>query len=270
MTFNDARPEPGKWASFALTTFVHLALIVFLIYGIRWQSQPAGPVEVELYRAVPAPAVAPPPPEVKVEPRPQPKPEPKVEERPLPPPPKPDIAIKDKEKPKEEKPKPKEEKPPPKEEKPKPKEEPPKAKEEPRAKPEPDRMRELLARESAQINRNREAQRAAAELNQLAQRQAASAAAAKSTKVWEDRIRAKIRGNIVLPPGVSGNPEAIFDVSLLPDASVLTLRLHKSTGNPALDAAIERAINRSSPLPQPDDPAVFQRELRLRFRPLEG
>ena len=45
----------------------------------------------------------------------------------------------------------------------------------------------------------------------------AAAAAAKGLADWTDKIRRKIRGNIVLPPGVVGNPEAIFDVSVLPD-----------------------------------------------------
>jgi len=65
---------------------------------------------------------------------------------------------------------------------------------------------------------------------------------------------------------VTGNPEAVFAVSLLPDGAVLSLKLMKSTGNSALDAAIERAINKSSPLPKPDDNSIFERELSLRFR----
>ncbi|MBV2194180.1 MAG: TonB C-terminal domain-containing protein, partial [Azonexus sp.] len=42
-----------------------------------------------------------------------------------------------------------------------------------------------------------------------------------------------------------------------------------SSGNPSLDAAIERAIRRSSPLPKPDDPSLFKRELEIKYRPFE-
>jgi colicin import membrane protein len=41
----------------------------------------------------------------------------------------------------------------------------------------------------------------------------------------------------------------------------------RSSGNKAYDEAVERAIIGASPLPKPDDPSVFQRQLELRFRP---
>ncbi|WP_369684512.1 TonB C-terminal domain-containing protein [Azovibrio restrictus] len=47
------------------------------------------------------------------------------------------------------------------------------------------------------------------------------------------------------------------------------MRLKRSSGNGALDAAIERALLKSSPLPKPDDPAVFQRILEIKYRPHE-
>ena len=83
---------------------------------------------------------------------------------------------------------------------------------------------------------------------------------------WTDKIRSKIRGNIILPQDIPGNPEAIFDVTLLPTGEVLTVRKTKSSGHPGYDDAVERAIMKSSPLPQPDDRSLFQRQLQLRFR----
>lgn len=67
-----------------------------------------------------------------------------------------------------------------------------------------------------------------------------------------EQIRAKVRGNIVVPPGVQGSPKASYIVSTV-DGMVVNVRLVQSTGNPALDAAIERAIRRSSPLPLSDE-----------------
>ena len=87
-------------------------------------------------------------------------------------------------------------------------------------------------------------------------------------KAYADKIAAKVRGNIILPPGVSGNPVGVFYVDQLPDGSVIEVRLKRSTGNAQLDAAIERAIQKSSPLPKPDRAELFQRTLNFEFYPL--
>jgi len=185
----------------------------------------------------------------KLEPKPEPKPEPKVEPKPAPP--KPDIAIKEKPKPKAE-PKP--------EPKPKPKAEP---------KPEPDRasrqlMAEALKREQQQI----EARKAEQELAQVIASQAASARN-KAAADYIGKIKGKIKGNIVLPPDIKGNPEAIFDVVQLPSGEILSVKLRKSSGHAAYDSAVERAILKSSPLPKPEQGDLFSRSLELKFRPLE-
>ena len=100
----------------------------------------------------------------------------------------------------------------------------------------------------------------------------ARAAAARSSDAradYENRIRMRVRSNLVRPPGLSGNPEAEFAVTQLPDGTVTNVRMIRSSGFNTLDEAIERAIRVSSPLPLPASPELFQRELRLRFRPLE-
>jgi len=54
----------------------------------------------------------------------------------------------------------------------------------------------------------------------------------------------------------------------LPTGDVLgTPRLRRSSGDPRYDDAVLRAILKSSPLPRPEDPKVFTRNLELRFRP---
>lgn len=241
------RRAPGKRISIALAIAVHVALALFLIFGVRWQSERPEAVEVDLLRSVPVPASEPaaaPPPPPKAEPQPPPKPEPKPEPKPAPPPPKPDIAVKEKEKPK----------PPPKEE------------------PKPFNPLEAMKTEVAKPAPRNVASAAEKELAQRTAAAAASAAAAhdKAVATWADRIATKIKHNIVRPANAAGNPEAIYEITLLPDGSIIgEPRLKQSTGNPALDSAIERAIRKSDPLPKPDDPSVFQRILLLRFRPLE-
>ncbi len=233
----------GKRISIALAVAVHLVLAAFLFYGVRWQTKATDVVEVELVRATPLPEAATPPapavtPAPVVEPPPPPKPEPA-------PPRKPDIVIKEKEKPK----------PPP---KPEPKPEP---------KPRVDPFQEQLKREAETLTQRKQAESAAQELSQLKSAQA-SAARNKAVADYLGRIRGKIRGNIVLPPDIKGNPEAVFEVTQLPGGEVISVKVKKSSGNPALDAAVERAILKSSPLPKPEQNDLFDRLLNIPYRPI--
>ena len=205
---------------------------------------------------------------MKPEPKPEPKPAPKLEPKPEPPPPrKPDIAIKEEKKPPKPEPKKPEPEPKPEPKKPEAKPEPkkPEAKPEPRV---PDFSKEL-ASETAQLKTrpNTSARQmtnaAAAEAEQRA------AAGKRGMLDYAAKIRGKVRGNIVLPPGIQGNPEAIFEVNQLPSGEVLDVKLKRSSGNPGLDSAIERALLKSSPLPKPDDPALFQRTLEIKYKPFE-
>ncbi len=246
----EERYEPGLAQSVALAFAVHVAIAVVLFFGVRWQNRPPDTISVELWTPPPAPVVErpePPKPAPKVEPAPPPKPEPVIE--------KPDIALKEPPKPK---PKPEPVK------KVEPKPEPPKPKPvvKPRVDPMQARMREELAREQRALAL--EAERAQFQ-DQL--RREAAARDARALAGWTDKVRAKVRGNMVMPPDVKGNPEAIFDVVQLPTGEVLSAKLRKSSGHRALDDAIERAILKSSPLPRPDRPELFTRAFQLKYRP---
>jgi colicin import membrane protein len=233
------RHEHAMGRSFLLSAVVHLALVAVLVLGVRWQVRAPDTVEVDLVEAPP-----PPPPAPVVEP-PKPVPAPKVE----PPPPqvkKPDIAIQEK----------------------------PKPKPKPEAKPKADpnfekRLREQMAQEQRLLDQ----QRAERELRELIARQQAdaarqaAAAQARALNEYIARIQAKVKSNWILPQDIQGNPEAIFLVVQIPDGSVISTKLVKSSGNPAYDAAVERAILKSSPLPLPASRELFSRELKLTFRP---
>ena len=125
-------------------------------------------------------------------------------------------------------------------------------------------MRELMAHDSEHAKQSGEIQK---ELARIANEKA-KASDSRALKAYADKIAAKVRGNIILPPGVSGNPVGVFYVDQLPDGSVIEVRLKRSTGNAQLDAAIERAIQKSSPLPKPDRSELFQRTLNFEFYPL--
>ena len=241
------RREPALGPSLALSALAHVILIAVLFLGVRFTSSPPATVEVELWEPPPP---APPAPVVE---QPKPPPAPVVKPEPEPEVKKPDIAVPEKPKPK-------------------PKPEPKKVEAKPKPKPEPKpdlelqkMLREEAAREQQQLAAEDKA-RQERQMRELIARQQA-AALSKALATWSDRIRAKVRGNIILPQDIPGNPEAIFDVALLPNGEVLTVRKRKSSGHPGYDDAVERAIMKSSPLPLPDDRSVFRRDLELKFHP---
>jgi len=303
----EAYHEPGKTASAVLAVAMHLLLAALLVLGINWQSRPPEAVTVELWTAPPpppapepprvepkpVPKVEAPPPPPKVEPR----PEPKVEQ-------KPDIAIeqekrrleqerKEREAEAERQKKHAEQK---KAEELKKQEEQKKLAEQKRLEEE---KRAAEQKKLAEQKKAEDAKRAADDQRRLAQQNRdrmnaelarelgnapstpgipgaritgpANVAGATSgdTDAYRAKIAAKIKGNVILPNAneIAGNPTAEFDVQQANGGHITRVTLRKSSGNPALDLAWERAILKSTPLPPPDNPAAFQSQLTLRFRP---
>ncbi len=239
-----------KVISGAFACGLHLLFLALLVFGVTWQKrvEPQANI-VDLWANLPAPA----PPKVELPP---PKPELKLDVKPPAPPPvkpvakpeiaKPDIALKLKEKAMKEKVE-------------KEKAEGEKAKKERlalEAKKEADKKRE------ADLNTAQEQQKA---LQDLAQQQELAQARLRSEYI--ERIRSRIKGFILLPPNLQGNPEVEIDVIQIPGGEVLSVKLRRSSGVSAYDSAVERAILKASPLPSPPKPELFERELNLKFRP---
>jgi colicin import membrane protein len=256
----EAYPDPGRIESAALAALVHLVLFAILFFGVQWQSNRPEQVTVDLWDLPPVVETPPPlpaaeaPPVKPEEPAPAPKAEPKAE-------PKPDIALREKlEKKKIEEQKALEQK----------------ALED---KARQDDLKRRAAEREKSLAEERDKLRKEAESLQ-AQREAAgeqarleaqrSTAKMRAVNEYTGRIRAKIRANIVVPDGIKGKPEAVFDVLQLPSGEILSAKLRKPSGHAAYDAAVERAILKSSPLPKPADPGLFQRALELHFTPLEN
>jgi colicin import membrane protein len=250
-----------KWIAAILAVAVHVAFLLFLIFSVNWQNRKPEPVIAELY--VP-PAVekiepAKPPPEP---PKPEP-PKPQAEARPPPvEPPKPDIALKEKqerarkeqaERERKEKEKHDAER-----------------REVERREAEKKQQEKRLAEARERQAREADALKAQAQRERQAQEKtAADTARAKADADYIRRIQAKIRGNVVVPPDMPGNPEAIFDVVQLPSGEIIDVQLGKSSGVRAYDEAVQRAILKSSPLPRPDSSDMFRRNITLKFRPLD-
>ena len=232
MSYAIPADEPGGAAPAALSLLVHGVLFAVLVFGLRWQSKHPDAVVAELWTELPAFEPPAPKAEPKPEVKPQPRPDPKIEQKPS----KPDIALE-------------------REKKAKKKEEPPLKFDTTQ------RIREQLAQEQQALSRSREKQEAL--------KQFVPSAASVGDPRYIEKIRARIWSHIIPPSDLKGNPEAIFDVVQLPTGEVLSARLRKSSGNKDYDDAVERAILKSSPLPKPDRPDQFQRELTLKFRPRE-
>ncbi len=131
-----------------------------------------------------------------------------------------------------------------------------------------EREEELRQRAADAAERERQ-QREADEAKRKAEA-AARAAQQKLIDDWKVRIQAKIKSRVVVPRNMEGNPQAMFEVVLLPGGEVLSATLKKPSGDAAYDAAVERAISAAQPLPVPTDTDLFHesfRELNLLFRP---
>lgn len=229
-------PAPYRLPAGILALAVHGAFFVLLYFGISWQTQPSQEMVVDIWNSLPETPSAPPeqaPPKAEKTPLPEVKkiPPPKLAapEKQVAPP-KADIDLSDKKKPV---------------------------------------INPFVSRQSVEPKKNELVE---AEHNaQLEQQRVRAEQAAARSKIVDEhiaRIVAKIRRNIVNPPDdVPDSAQAEFDVILLPDGSVLSAKLVRSSGYAAYDSAVERAILKAQPLPLPQDPALFSRfrELRLKF-----
>lgn len=261
-----------------LSIGVHGALVIALLISVNWKTtHPISVAEVELWDSLPVanqfkPLPEPIQPIVKPEPvvkeEPKPAPKPVVQDQPKEDP-KVDIALEKKKKEIEKK-------------------------AEEKLKKEKDLLQkkqlaalqdELRKDESRDIQKppkpNNDAlkrlqQEALADEKSAGDQQAIGAKAAANAGVigeYQNKIKAKIRGNVNKTLCGDGNPELKFDIGLLPTGQLSgSPRLVKSSGNSACDEAVERAIMASEPLPLPSDSSLFSqfRNLKLTFRPNEG
>lgn len=284
-----ARPATGLAAG-ALAVGVHALFLLLLVAGVSWQTQHPEPVLVDLWEALPqqprpepAPAAEPTPPPQEPEKPPQPvkvEPPPRPPVKEAPPPRPPDIALEKK------------------------KAEAQKLKQlkamqaadekalADAARAEAEAMKKLREKELAeqkkrellrQMEEDELMQRmveedAAQEVRVAKVAEARAAAGRRQAELagmvgeYRNQISAKVRGNTRLPENLQGNPEVRCLVRLLPTGEVQSVKITRSSGNPAYDDAVVRAIQKSSPLPLPaerDARAAFVPELSFVHRPKE-
>ncbi len=259
-----SRKEPlskSLWLALAM----HALLIIALALSTRWKSSEPAAIEAELWNATPqiaavSKAPPPPPPTPVPEIKPESKPEPIVK---APPDPTPDIVLEIK------------------------------RKEEARKKLEQEQAREQLDEKLAQLEKDKLAKEKKALQDQKAsdkklmdevrrdneQRLARATGNADATASPNNKglgtagkgsrfslvATGKVKDNLNFPEGPDYKPATAM-VTLAPDGTVLEVRFTKPSGNPAQDAAIERAIKRTARFP-PENPGEAYRQVELEFKP---
>lgn len=86
---------------------------------------------------------------------------------------------------------------------------------------------------------------------------------------YKGLILQAISQNWLVPSDVNRNLSCQLLISLGPGGTVLNVQVARSSGNTALDNSAKTAVYKSSPLPVPSDPALFNqfRQLKLTVRP---
>jgi colicin import membrane protein len=86
---------------------------------------------------------------------------------------------------------------------------------------------------------------------------------------WEAQIQARIQRAWLRPPSARAGINCIVYVTQVPGGEVVNVRLGECNGDAAVRESIQAAAFRASPLPPPPDPALFERNLEIQFKPVD-
>lgn len=144
------------------------------------------------------------------------------------------------------------------------------------AKVEQDRQdTERQKREAAEAKRKAESERRQAQTKADLARQMAEEeeqVAAEDSGLgaqYKAIIEQKIRRNWTQPASARPGDSCVVNVQQIPGGEVISVKVENCTGDTAFARSVEVAVLRSSPLPLPPDPRLFDRNLQLTFKPQE-
>jgi len=123
-----------------------------------------------------------------------------------------------------------------------------------------ERQRQADAQESSERLADLQRSLAAEERAKVARSGAALAS-------WESQIAAKITRAWLRPPTARSGIECVLNVTQVPGGEVTQVSIGECNGDQAVRESIEAAVYRASPLPPPPDPALFDRNLKINFKP---
>src|SRR2546430_1488714 len=69
------------------------------------------------------------------------------------------------------------------------------------------------------------------------------------------------------PPTARPGIQCVLNVTQVPGGEVTQVSIGECNGDQAVRESIEAAVYRASPLPPPPDPALFDRNLKINFKP---
>jgi len=127
---------------------------------------------------------------------------------------------------------------------------------------------EKRAREQAEQRRRQQAE---SELSQqlALEAEANAARAAGLLDQYITMIENRIKQHWDRPLSAGAGIDCIVNVVQLPSGDVMSAQVASCNGDDAVRRSIERAVMDASPLPKPPNPALFQRNLRVNFKPDE-
>ncbi len=117
-----------------------------------------------------------------------------------------------------------------------------------------------LVAEEAELLRQRQAELDAEDMR------LASLSASDEAR-WAFAIQQQITRNFIRPASAPDDLECVVNVKQLPGGQVVNVDIGRCNGDAAVRRAIQAAVYKAAPLPSPDNPAVFQRDLRITFKP---
>jgi colicin import membrane protein len=86
---------------------------------------------------------------------------------------------------------------------------------------------------------------------------------------WVSQIQARIQRAWLRPHSARPGIDCMVYVTQIPGGQVTNVRVGDCNGDQAVRESIESAVYRASPLPPPPDPALFERNLEIRFKPVD-
>jgi colicin import membrane protein len=123
------------------------------------------------------------------------------------------------------------------------------------------------AERARQEEQDRRAREAELKLSLAAEEHAEVARNGAAVASWESMIAAKITHAWLRPPTAKAGIDCMLNVTQVPGGEVTQVSISACNGDQAVRESIEAAVYRASPLPAPPDPALFDRTLKIRFKP---
>jgi colicin import membrane protein len=100
-----------------------------------------------------------------------------------------------------------------------------------------------------------------------AEQRVAAARAGAAGQQYIRQITARIEGAWKRPPGATSGTQCEVRVTQIRGGAVIDVQVVRCNRDETVRQSIEDAVYRASPLPEPSDPALFDRNLTITFRP---